>query len=58
MIIFNGGIIMKKVSLLSFLFVIVANILSPIEAFAQKETFDLATYTSLKGWKNIAFSKE
>jgi hypothetical protein len=42
---------MKKSILLCVLCVFVAVMLSPIEAFAQKETYDLINYTPPKDWK-------
>ena len=55
---------MKKLFLLCFLFISVATILSPVEVLAQKETFDLITFTVPQGWdkkpseRAIQFSKE
>ncbi len=42
---------MKKIFLLCFLCVSAATILSPVEVLAQKETFDLTTYTAPENWK-------
>ena len=55
---------MKKIFLLCTFCAFVASILSPVEVLAQSETFDLTTYTPLKGWKKqptesaIQFTKE
>lgn len=42
---------MKKIFYIFFFFITMATILSPIEVFAQKETFDLTTYMAPKNWK-------
>jgi hypothetical protein len=42
---------MKKVIFISLFYAFVLVILSPAEVFAQKETYDLITYTPPKGWK-------
>jgi hypothetical protein len=42
---------MKKTMLISVLCALLSVILSPVEVSAQKETYDLVTYTPPKGWK-------
>ena len=56
--------IMKKLFLFCFLFISLATLISPVEVLAQKETFDIITFTEPQGWdkkpseKAIQFSKE
>ncbi len=49
---------MKKIICLSILFISVATILSPVEVFSQKETFDLVTYTPPKDSLTIGWKKD
>lgn len=42
---------MKKILYIFFFFITMATILSPIEVFAQKETFDLIIYSAPGGWE-------